>query len=93
MATYTTDLTRQQVDNTIQSALNMWAKVSPLTFSKVTTGPADIEITFENKKDRGYSFDGRGGQLAYAYFPGSNVGRFGKLHFNFIYGFHAGESV
>jgi len=82
MATYTSDLTRQQVDNTIQSALSMWAKVSPLTFSKVTDGPADIEIIFENKKDRGYSFDGRGGELAYAYFPGSNAGRFGDLHFD-----------
>jgi len=78
MTTYTTDLTRQQVDNTIQSALSMWAKVSPLTFSKVTDGPADIELIFENKKDSGYSFDGRGGKLAYAYFPGSNAGRFGK---------------
>ena len=75
MANYTSDLTRQQVDNTIQSALSMWAKVSPLTFSKVTDEPADIEIIFENKKDKGYSFDGRGGELAYAYFPGSNAGR------------------
>ena len=75
MANYTSDLTRQQVDNTIQSALSMWAKVSPLTFSKVTDGPADIEIIFENKKNKGYSFDGRGGELAYAYFPGSNAGK------------------
>ena len=75
MASYTSDLTRQQVDNTIQSALSMWEKVSPLTFSKVTDGPADIDIIFENKKDKGYSFDGRGGELAYAYFPGSNAGR------------------
>ena len=75
MAKYTSDLTRQQVDNTIQSALSMWEKVSPLTFSKVTDGPADIDIIFENKKDKGYSFDGRGGELAYAYFPGSNAGR------------------
>ena len=75
MANYTSDLTRQQVDNTIQSALSMWAKVSPLTFSKVTDGPADIEIIFENKKNKEYSFDGRGGELAYAYFPGSNAGK------------------
>jgi hypothetical protein len=56
----------------------MWAKVSPLTFSKVTDGSADIEIIFEKKKDKGYSFDGRGGELAYAYFPGSNAGKFIK---------------
>ena len=75
MVNYTSDLARQQVDNTIQSALSMWAKVSPLTFSRVTDGSADIEIIFENKKNKGYSFDGRGGELAYAYFPGSNSGK------------------
>lgn len=81
MASYTSDLTRQQVDNTVQAALSMWAKVTPLTFSKVTNGPADIEIIFEKEKDKGYSFDGRGGELAYAFFPGSNSGRFTKEQF------------
>lgn len=52
----------------------MWAKVTPLTFSKVSSGPADIEIVFEKRKDDDYSFDGRGGELAYAYFPGNNKG-------------------
>lgn len=86
MANYTSDLSRQQVDNTIQSALSMWEKVSPLTFSKVTDGPADIDIIFESKKDKGYSFDGRGGELAYAYFPGSNAGRLieKRILFKFI---------
>ena len=76
MTSYTTDLTTQQVDNTILAALNMWAKVTPLTFSKVTSGPADIEISFDKAGDSGYSFDGAGGELAYAFFPGNNEGGF-----------------
>ena len=44
---YTSDLTKKQVDRTIRSSLKMWAKVTPLTFSKVSSGLADIEIVFE----------------------------------------------
>lgn len=56
----------------------MWAKVTPLTFSKVTSGPADIELVFEKMKEDDYTFDGRGGELAYAFYPGSNQGEFIK---------------
>lgn len=75
MSRYTSDLTVREVDSTIQAALNMWAKVTPLTFTKKTSGPADIELSFDKAGQRGYTFDGRGGVLAYANFPGDNAGR------------------
>lgn len=75
VTSYTTDLTTQEVDNTIRTGLNKWANVTPLTFKKATTGIADIEISFDKSEDRDYSFDGPGGELAYAYFPLNNVGK------------------
>ena len=64
----------------------MWAKVTPLTITKVTSGHADIELSFDKAGDQGYSFDGRGGELAFAYFPGSNAGLFvfRKILFAFL---------
>ena len=53
----------------------MWAKATPLTFTKVTNGPADIVISFDKEGDRDYSFDGPGGELAFAHFPLDNVGK------------------
>lgn len=75
VTSYTTDLTTQEVDNTIRAGLNKWANVTPLTFKKATSGIADIEISFDKSEDRDYSFDGPGGELAYAYFPLNNVGK------------------
>ena len=76
MVKYTTDLSVKDVDKTIKAAMDLWAKVTPLTFTKVTSGPADIDIFFDKAGDKGYSFDGRGGELAFAYFPGNNAGTF-----------------
>lgn len=53
----------------------MWAKATPLKFTKRTSGLADIEISFDKAEDQGYNFDGNGGELAYAFFPGSNAGQ------------------
>ena len=76
MVKYTADLSVKDVDKTIKAAMDLWAKVTPLTFTKVTSGPADIDIFFDKAGDKGYSFDGRGGELAFAYFPGNNAGTF-----------------
>ena len=76
MVKYTADLSAKDVDKTIKAAMDLWAKVTPLTFTKVTSGSADIDIFFDKAGDKGYSFDGRGGELAFAYFPGNNAGRF-----------------
>lgn len=82
MVKYTADLSVKDVDKTIKGAMDLWAKVTPLTFTKVTSGPADIDIFFDKAGDKGYSFDGRGGELAFAYFPGNNAGLFGDVHFD-----------
>uniref|UniRef100_A0A8C6TXB7 Uncharacterized protein n=1 Tax=Neogobius melanostomus TaxID=47308 RepID=A0A8C6TXB7_9GOBI len=43
---YTPDMSRSEVDNSIEKALNVWAKVTPLKFNKIYSGTADIMISF-----------------------------------------------
>lgn len=43
---YTPDLSRADVDHAIQKAFQLWSAVTPLTFSKVSEGQADILISF-----------------------------------------------
>nr|XP_056714846.1 matrilysin-like [Euleptes europaea] len=77
---YTPDLPRHSVDQIIQRAFNVWSEVTPLTFHRVY-GPADIEILFAyGAHGDGNPFDGRGGVLAHAYFPGRDIG--GDAHFD-----------
>lgn len=43
---YTPDLSREDVDRAIEKAFQLWSNVSPLTFTKVSEGQADIMISF-----------------------------------------------
>jgi hypothetical protein len=43
---YTPDLPRQSVDSAIEKALKVWEEVTPLTFSRISEGEADIMISF-----------------------------------------------
>lgn len=43
---YTLDLPRDAVDSAIEKALKVWEEVTPLTFSRIYKGEADIMITF-----------------------------------------------
>lgn len=43
---YTLDLPRDAVDSAIERALTVWAKVTPLKFSRINEGEADIKIIF-----------------------------------------------
>ncbi|XP_076431734.1 matrix metalloproteinase-27 isoform X3 [Peromyscus maniculatus bairdii] len=43
---YTPDMTRADVDEAIQKALDVWSKVTPLMFTKISKGVADIMIAF-----------------------------------------------
>ncbi|XP_044298281.1 matrix metalloproteinase-18-like [Varanus komodoensis] len=77
---YTPDLPRAKVDEVIAKAFKVWSDVTPLMFRR-THRRADIEIGFARGAhgDSG-PFDGRGGVLAHAYFPGPGIG--GDAHFD-----------
>lgn len=50
--------------------LQVWSDHSPLTFARVLTGSADIEILFGTySHGDNYPFDGPGRVLAHAFFP------------------------
>ncbi|ELW64938.1 Interstitial collagenase [Tupaia chinensis] len=78
---YTPDLPRADVDSAIRKAFELWSDVSPLTFTKVFDGQADIMISFVRGDHRDNSpFDGPGGNLAHAFQPGPGIG--GDAHFD-----------
>lgn len=42
-------MARADVDEAIQKGLEVWGKVTPLTFTKISKGVADIMIAFRNR--------------------------------------------
>ncbi|XP_051011846.1 matrix metalloproteinase-27 [Acomys russatus] len=79
---YTPDMTRADVDEAIQKALQVWSKVTPLRFTKVSSGVADIMIAFRTRA-HGWCpryFDGPMGVLGHAFPPGLGLG--GDTHFD-----------
>ncbi|XP_023273518.1 collagenase 3-like isoform X1 [Seriola lalandi dorsalis] len=78
---YTPDMTKSEVDDSIEKALQVWAKVTPLRFTRIYRGIADIMISF-GTRDHGdyYPFDGPDGTLAHAFAPSSGIG--GDAHFD-----------
>ncbi|XP_056417550.1 matrilysin-like [Hyla sarda] len=78
---YTPDLPSSVVDDSIQKALNVWSQVTPLRFTKVNSGDADILIQFRARTHGDSNpFDGQSGVLAHAYAPGNGIG--GDAHFD-----------
>ncbi|XP_006887368.1 PREDICTED: matrix metalloproteinase-27 [Elephantulus edwardii] len=79
---YTPDMTRADVNEAIQKALAVWSKVTPLTFTRISKGIADIMIAFRTKV-HGWCpryFDGPLGVLGHAFPPGLGLG--GDTHFD-----------
>jgi len=66
---------REELINAIKS----WSNVTNLRFQEVHDSVSDIHIKF-SKRHHGdsYAFDGMGGVLAHAFFPGSGLG--GDIH-------------
>ncbi|XP_056100549.1 collagenase 3-like [Rhinichthys klamathensis goyatoka] len=78
---YTHDMTKAEVDDSIRRALQVWADVTPLRFTRIYKGTADIMISFATKNHGdGMAFDGPHGVLAHAFAPSSGIG--GDAHFD-----------
>ncbi|XP_006834015.1 PREDICTED: matrix metalloproteinase-27 [Chrysochloris asiatica] len=79
---YTPDMAQGDVDEAIQKALEVWSKVTPLIFTKISKGIADIMIAFRTRV-HGWCpryFDGPLGVLGHAFPPGPGLG--GDTHFD-----------
>ncbi|XP_055971016.1 stromelysin-1-like [Sorex fumeus] len=78
---YTPDLPEDAVDTAIERALKVWEEVTPLTFSRMFEGEADIMITFAvGEHGDFFPFDGPGETLAHAFAPGPGIS--GDAHFD-----------
>uniref|UniRef100_K7GD27 Peptidase metallopeptidase domain-containing protein n=1 Tax=Pelodiscus sinensis TaxID=13735 RepID=K7GD27_PELSI len=79
---YTPDMTRADVDKAIQKAFKVWSTVSPLTFTRIHKGIADIMIAFGSRAHGRCPryFDGPLGVLGHAFPPGNGIG--GDVHFD-----------
>ncbi|KAM3618097.1 uncharacterized protein V6R79_015474 [Siganus canaliculatus] len=78
---YSPDMDKYLIDDAFARAFKVWSDVTPLTFTRLFDGTADIMISF-GKADHGdpYPFDGKDGLLAHAYPPGEGVQ--GDAHFD-----------
>ncbi|XP_064165048.1 matrix metalloproteinase-17 [Anguilla rostrata] len=75
-------LGRDTVRALMYYALKVWSDIAPLNFHEVAGSEADIQIDF-TKADHndGYPFDGPGGTVAHAFFPGERFTA-GDTHFD-----------
>jgi hypothetical protein len=81
----TADIAGDGERQAIRDALNLWASVTILTFTEVTSAAnADIVILWgEGSHGDPYPFDGLNGVLAHAFFPPPNSGSLaGDAHFD-----------
>ncbi|XP_063820728.1 matrix metalloproteinase-17 isoform X2 [Pseudophryne corroboree] len=63
-------------------ALKVWSDITPLNFHEVAGNNADIQIDFSRADHNdGYPFDGPGGTVAHAFFPGEHHTS-GDTHFD-----------
>lgn len=78
---YSPDMDSSLIDDAFARAFKVWSEVTPLTFTRLFDGTADIMISF-GKANHGdpYPFDGKDGLLAHAYPPGE--GMQGDAHFD-----------
>ncbi|KAJ8258066.1 hypothetical protein GJAV_G00192790 [Gymnothorax javanicus] len=78
---YSPDMEASIIDDAFARAFKAWSDVTPLTFTRLHDGTADIMVSF-GKADHGdpYPFDGKDGLLAHAYPPGE--GMQGDAHFD-----------
>ncbi|XP_077594980.1 matrix metalloproteinase-25 [Stigmatopora nigra] len=93
-------LPENSVDSIVTHAFKAWSDAAPLTFRKLPGNGAkggDIRVSFNTLlHDDGYPFDGLGGTLAHAFFPGRDDVS-GDTHFDdheiWSYGGDGGRST
>lgn len=70
------------VDSLLVYAFRAWSAATPLKFTRLGRGEGDIRVSFlRSLHNDGYPFDGRGGTLAHAFFPGTDP-MAGDTHFD-----------
>ncbi|XP_054280844.1 matrix metalloproteinase-19-like [Macrosteles quadrilineatus] len=84
---YPSKFPRDETDKAFRDAFNVWARHIPLTFTRVTTGPVDIEIRFlgEDETNEGnpeIKFDGPGAEMAKTYYPKDTSPKGGDMYFD-----------
>uniref|UniRef100_A0A7N8WK23 72 kDa type IV collagenase n=1 Tax=Mastacembelus armatus TaxID=205130 RepID=A0A7N8WK23_9TELE len=78
---YSPDLDEETINDAFFRAFKVWSDVTPLAFTRIMDGEADIMINFgRNEHGDGYPFDGKDGLLAHAFAPGPGIG--GDSHFD-----------
>ncbi|XP_068600588.1 collagenase 3-like [Brachionichthys hirsutus] len=78
---YTPDMSTSEIDHSIEKALQVWAEVTPLRFTRIYSRTADIMISFGSRAHGDfYPFDGPDGTLAHAFAPSPGIG--GDAHFD-----------
>ncbi|XP_069765350.1 matrix metalloproteinase-17-like isoform X2 [Narcine bancroftii] len=76
-------LDQSKIGSLLHHAFQVWSKVSPLEFRQ-SPGSGDVDILIEFGRSQhgdGYPFDGAGGTLAHAFFPGDHP-LAGDTHFD-----------
>ncbi|XP_053117547.1 matrix metalloproteinase-25 isoform X2 [Hemicordylus capensis] len=67
------NLPRESIRNLLYYAFRAWSNASALTFKEASSGQADILVDFSRSyHEDSYPFDGPGGTLAHAFFPGEH---------------------
>ncbi|XP_070299612.1 stromelysin-3-like [Salvelinus sp. IW2-2015] len=85
-------LSKEKVRRILQEALLVWSDVTPLKFTEVSSGRADIIIDFTRYwHGDNLPFDGPGGILAHAFFPRTH--RAGDIHFDYDESWTVGNSM
>lgn len=85
-------LSKVKVRRTLAEALRVWSEVTPLMFTEVYEGRADIVIDFTRYwHGDNLPFDGPGGILAHAFFPKTH--REGDVHFDYDEAWTIGNSI
>uniref|UniRef100_A0A4W5PSI1 Matrix metalloproteinase-9 n=1 Tax=Hucho hucho TaxID=62062 RepID=A0A4W5PSI1_9TELE len=78
---YSPDMGASVIDDAFARAFKVWSDVTPLTFTRLFDGTADIMVSFgKAEHGDGYPFDGKDGLLAHAFPPGEGIQ--GDAHFD-----------